>query len=213
MPLKDETVITAEILLNLKCINFSPKKQFKLTSGKKSPIYCDCRRLISFPKEMKTITNLAVKKIKSLNNFKKISNIAGGESAGIPFATLIASKLNLPMTYIRKEKKKFGKNSQIEGVIKPKENVILVEDLMTDGGSKLRFFQALEDARCDTKVLFVIFNYGIIEKNFKFKKKKINLISLTNWSAVLKVARIKNIINEKDIMIINDFLRSIGVKN
>jgi len=213
MPLKDETVITAEILLNLKCINFSPKKQFKLTSGKKSPIYCDCRRLISFPKEMKTITNLAVKKIKSLNNLKKVSNIAGGESAGIPFATLIASKLNLPMTYIRKEKKKFGKNSQIEGVIKPKENVILVEDLMTDGGSKLKFFQALENAKCDTKALFVIFNYGIIEKNFKFKKKKITLVSLTNWNAVLKVARKKKIINEKDIMIINDFLKSIGVKN
>ena len=213
MPLKDETVITAEILLNLKCINFSPKKQFKLTSGKKSPIYCDCRRLISFPKEMKTITNLAVKKIKSLNNLNKISNIAGGESAGIPFATLIASKLNLPMTYIRKEKKKFGKNSQIEGVIKPKENVILVEDLMTDGGSKLKFFEALENAKCDTKALFVIFNYGIIEKNFKFKKKKISLISLTNWNAVLKVARKKKIINEKDIMIINDFLKSIGVKN
>ena len=197
MPLKDETVITAEILLDLKCINFSPKKQFKLTSGKKSPIYCDCRRLISFPKEMKTITNLAVKKIKSLNNLKKISNIAGGESAGIPFATLIASKLNLPMTYIRKEKKKFGKNSQIEGVIKPKENVILVEDLMTDGGSKLRFFQALENAKCDTKALFVIFNYGIIEKNFKFKKKKISLISLTNWSAVLKVARKKKSLMKK----------------
>ena len=213
MPLKDETVITAEILLNLKCINFSPKKQFKLTSGKKSPIYCDCRRLISFPKEMKTITNLAVKKIKSLNNLKNISNIAGGESAGIPFATLIASKLNLPMTYIRKEKKKFGKNSQIEGVIKPKENVILVEDLMTDGGSKLRFFQALENAKCNTKALFVIFNYGIIEKSFNFKKKKITLISLTNWHTVLKVAKKKNIINEIDIMIINDFLKSIGVKN
>ena len=213
MPLKDETVIAAEILLDLKCINFSPKKQFKLTSGKKSPIYCDCRRLISFPKEMKTITNLAVKKIKSLNNLKKISNIAGGESAGIPFATLIASKLKLPMTYIRKEKKKFGKNSQIEGVIKPKENVILIEDLMTDGGSKLRFFQALENAKCNTKALFVIFNYGIIEKDFKFKKKKITLISLTNWHTVLKVARKKNIINEKDILIINNFLKSIGVKS
>ena len=213
MPLKDETVITAEILLDLKCINFSPKKQFKLTSGKKSPIYCDCRRLISFPKEMKIITNLAVKKIKSLNNLKKISNIAGGESAGIPFATLIASKLNLPMIYIRKEKKKFGKNSQIEGVIRPKENVILVEDLMTDGGSKLKFFQALENAKCDTKALFVIFNYGIIEKIFEFKKKKISLISLTNWNTVLKVARKKKIINEKDIMIISDFLKSIGVKN
>ena len=81
MPLKDETITTAEILLDLKCINFSPKKQFKLTSGKKSPIYCDCRRLISFPKEIKTITNLAVEKIKSLKDFKKISKIAGGESA------------------------------------------------------------------------------------------------------------------------------------
>ena len=90
MAIKNETIVTAEILLKLNCINFSPKKQFKLTSGKKSPIYCDCRRLISFPKEMKTITNLAVKKIKSLNNLKKICNIAGGESAGIPFATLIA---------------------------------------------------------------------------------------------------------------------------
>lgn len=213
MPLKDETVATAEILLDLKCINFSPKKQFKLTSGKKSPIYCDCRRLISFPKEMKTLTNLAVKKLRSHNDFKEISNIAGGESAGIPFATLIASKLNLPMTYIRKEKKKFGKNAQIEGVIKPKDNVILVEDLMTDGGSKLKFFQALENAKCNTKALFVIFNYGIIEKNFEFKKKKISLISLTDWHTVLKVAKKKKIINEKDRIVINKFLRSIGVKN
>ena len=84
---------------------------------------------------------------------------------------------------------------------------------MTDGGSKLRFFQALENAKCNTKALFVVFNYGIIEENFEFKKKKINLISLTNWQTVLKVARKKNIINEKDIMIINYFLRSIGVKN
>ena len=84
---------------------------------------------------------------------------------------------------------------------------------MTDGGSKLKFFEALENAKCDTKALFVIFNYGIIEKNFKFKKKKISLISLTNWNAVLKVAREKKIINEKDIVIINDFLKSIGVKN
>ena len=84
---------------------------------------------------------------------------------------------------------------------------------MTDGGSKLRFFQALENAKCDIEALFVIFNYGIIEKSFNFKKKKITLISLTNWHTVLKVAKKKNIINEIDIMIINDFLKSIGVKN
>ena len=84
---------------------------------------------------------------------------------------------------------------------------------MTDGGSKLKFFQALENAKCNTRALFVIFNYGIIEKNFEFKKKKISLISLTNWDSVLKVAERKKMINEKDIIIINDFLGSIGVKN
>ena len=213
MPLKDETVITAEILLDLKCINFSPKKQFKLTSGKKSPIYCDCRRLISFPKEMKTITNLAVKKIKSLNNLKKISNIAGGESAGIPFATLIASKLNLPMTYIRKEKKKFGKNSQIEGVIKPKENVILVEDLMTDGGSKLKFLDAIEKLGANVSGIFVIFNYGIIKDYYLFKKKKIDVISLTNWNHVLNVAYRKKILKNDEVKIVESFLEKMKVKS
>ena len=98
---------SAEILLNLGCVNFSPKKQFKLTSGKFSPVYCDCRRLISFPKERKKLINYAVQKIKNSKNFKKINNIAGGESAGIPFATLIAQKLKYPMVYIRKEQKKF----------------------------------------------------------------------------------------------------------
>ena len=103
MKMYDEEKIsfkTAEVLINLKCINFSPKKQFKLTSGKKSPVYCDCRRLISFPKERELLIKFAVKKIKNLKNFKKIKSIAGGESAGIPFASYISSKLKLPMVYI-----------------------------------------------------------------------------------------------------------------
>ena len=84
---------------------------------------------------------------------------------------------------------------------------------MTDGGSKLKFFQALDKTKCNTKALFVIFNYGIIQNNFEFKKKKIKLISLTNWEVVLKVAEIKKIINGRDISIIKEFLNSIGVKN
>ena len=99
----------AEILIDLKCINFSPKKQFKLTSGKKSPVYCDCRRIISFPEEREKLIDFGISKLKEKPKFKKISNIAGGESAGIPFAAFIAQKLNLPMTYIRKEKKNLVK--------------------------------------------------------------------------------------------------------
>ena len=94
--------IAAEILIDLKCINFSPKKQFKLTSGKKSPVYCDCRRIISFPKEREKLIQLATTKLKQNSNFNKISNIAGGDSAGFPFASFLASNLDLPITYIRK---------------------------------------------------------------------------------------------------------------
>ena len=163
----------AEILIDLKCINFSPKKQFKLTSGKKSPVYCDCRRIISFPEERERLIDFGISKLKEKPKFKKISNIAGGESAGIPFAAFIAQKLNLPMTYIRKEKKKFGKNSQIEGLLSQKDNVLLAEDLMTDGGSKLKFLDAIEKLGANVSGIFVIFNYGIIKDYYLFKKKKL----------------------------------------
>ena len=125
---------------------------------------------------MEKLTRIAVKKIKKIKQFKKLNTIAGGESAGIPFAAFIASKLKLPMIYIRKEKKKFGKNAQIEGVLKPNDNIVLVEDLMTDGGSKLKFLSAIEEAKCKTLALFVIFNYGIINENFLHNKKKLLII-------------------------------------
>ena len=203
----------AEILIDLKCINFSPKKQFKLTSGKKSPVYCDCRRLISFPKERDLLTKFSVDKIKKSKNFEKINIIAGGESAGIPFASFISSKLKLPMVYVRKEKKKFGKNSQIEGVFNANDNMLLVEDLMTDGGSKFKFFDAINNAKCTNLGLFVIFNYGILDEYLPFKNSKIKLTFLTNWNYVLKVASKKEILNKKEIIIIKNFLSSIGIKN
>ena len=204
---------SAEILLNLGCVNFSPKKQFKLTSGKSSPVYCDCRRLISFPKERKKLIQYAIQKIKNSKKFNKINNIAGGESAGIPFATLIAEKLGYPMIYIRKEKKKFGRTSQIEGLIKKNDKILLVEDLMTDGGSKVRFLEAVDKVNAETELIFVIFNYGIKNKFFYFKKKKIDLICLTNWAALLKVGITKKLINYSDLEIIKKFLFSIGVKS
>ena len=203
----------AEILIDLKCINFSPKKQFKLTSGKKSPVYCDCRRIISFPEEREKLIDLGISKLKEKPKFKKISNIAGGESAGIPFAAFIAQKLNLPMTYIRKEKKKFGKNSQIEGLLNQKDNVLLAEDLMTDGGSKLKFLDAIEKLGANVSGIFVIFNYGIIKDYYLFKKQKIDVISLTNWSHVLNVASRKKILKNDEVKIVESFLEKMKVKS
>ncbi len=210
---KHSSLIAAEILLDLKCINFSPKKQFKLTSGKKSPIYCDCRRIISFPKERKKLINLGIEKLSKDKNFNRISSIAGGESAGIPFAAFFSEKLNLPMTYIRKEKKKFGKNSQIEGIINKNDQVLLVEDLMTDGGSKLRFLEAIEAVGAKIQGIFVIFNYGIINKHYTFKKKKIDVTFLTNWKFVLDVAKKRRILSKDDINVVENFLSQRNIKN
>ena len=126
---------------------------------------------------------------------------------------MIANKLNLPMTYIRKEKKKFGKNSQIEGLIKRKDNILLVEDLMTDGGSKVKFIDAIENVGAKVNAIFVIFNYGINKNFFPHKKKKIELIFLTKWSYILNVALKKKILTTKDTIIIEKFLDSIGVKS
>ena len=204
---------SAEILLKLECVNFSTSKPFKLTSGKLSPVYCDCRRLISFPKERKLLIDFGIKKIKDKKNFPQISKIAGGESAGIPYATMIAERLNLPMTYIRKEKKKFGKNSQIEGILKKNDNVLLVEDLMTDGGSKLVFLKAIDSIGAQTKQIFVIFNYGIIDKFFNFKKFDIELISLTSWEFILEVCLKIKKVKKKEIEIIKNFLVTIGIRN
>ena len=203
----------AEILIDIGSVNFSPDKPFKLTSGKFSPVYCDCRRIISFPVERKKLIKFAITKIKERGFFEEITNIAGGETAGIPFSSLIASELNLPMTYIRKQKKEFGKKEQIEGIMKKSDNVILVEDLLTDGGSKLEFINAIENKGAEIRAIFVIFNYGIFKNYFSYNRKMIDLIYLTRWENILKVAKIKKKISEKDIKKIWFFLKTLGVKN
>ncbi len=204
---------TAKILIETKCVDFSFKKKFLLTSGKKSPIYCDCRRLISFPEQRKKIIKYSIQKIRNDNTCLNIQNIAGGESAGIPFASFIAQKMNLPLSYIRKEKKKFGKNSQIEGIIKPSEKVLLIEDLMTDGGSKIKFIESILEVKAKIKTIFVIFNYGINIDYFEFKKKKIKVIHLATWQDILNEYIIIKKLSDKHKNKIITFLKSIGVKN
>ena len=207
------SIQSAEILIDIGSVNFNVKKRFKLTSGKLSPVYCDCRRIISFPSERKKLINFLIKKLKSKDYFKSINNISGGETAGIPFASFVSSKLNLPMTYIRKQKKEFGRKEQIEGIIKEKDEVLLIEDLITDGGSKWDFLKAVKEKKAITRAIAVIFNYGLYENFITYKKKKIDLISLTNWKYILYVAKKKEILSKKDVNYIQNFLTSLGIKN
>ena len=204
---------TASILLRKKCIEFSFKQKFQLTSGRKSIVYCDCRKIISYTTEREKLINFALKKIKLDKTLNSLSNIAGGESAGIPYASLLAQKLQLPLSYIRKERKKFGKKSQIEGDIKPRDNVLIVEDLITDGRSKYNFIDAIEKVGGRIKAIFVIFNYGINTEFLEYRGKKIKIISLAKWEDVLYVLKLKKIFPQKKIQLIANFLNSMGVKN
>ncbi len=203
----------SKILLEKKCIEFDFKKKFMLTSGKLSPIYCDCRKLISFTSERNKLINLAAKKLEANDLINSATNIMGGESAGIPYASLLAEKLKLPLTYVRKEKKKFGKKSQIEGIINISDKVILVEDLMTDGGSKRNFVKAIRNVGAKLSAILVIFNYGINKENLVLNGKKIRIISLATWEDVLEIIVEKKLFKIKDINEVIKFLKSIGVKN
>ena len=204
---------TASILLKKKCIEFSFKKKFQLTSGRKSIVYCDCRKIISYTNERDKLINFALKKIKLDKTLNSLTNIAGGESAGIPYASLLAQKLKLPLSYIRKERKKFGKKSQIEGNIKYNDKVLLVEDLITDGSSKYNFIDAVEEVGARIKAIFVIFNYGINKEFLEYNGKKIKIISLAKWEDVINILKLKNIFPQKEISSIVNFLSSMGIKN
>ena len=143
---RDAALTTARILLEIKAINFRPEEPYTFTSGWKSPVYIDCRRIIFFPRARTRICELGVEKINRHIGFETIEAVAGGETAGIPFAAWIADRMSAPMAYVRKRAKGFGRNALIEGDVPEGKRTLLVEDLTTDGQSKIRFAQALRDA-------------------------------------------------------------------
>ena len=147
----------AEILIKIESVKFSFIKPFTLTSGLLSPVYVDCRRIMSFVEERKIIFDYAIQNIKK--NTSDFDILAGGETAGIPYAAYLSELLKKPMIYVRKKAKDFGKNQQIEGCFKENQKVILIEDLATDGGSKIAFIEALRNANLRVTDIFVIFFY------------------------------------------------------
>ena len=198
----------ANLLLSIGCVNIDFKKQFTLTSGKKSPVYVDCRKLISFPKERELIINEMSKQIKS--KYKDNSTIiAGGETAGIPYSSFLCQKMKYPMIYIRKSPKGFGKGKLIEGEFKKNTQSILVEDMATDGGSKLHFIRALRQNELKVKDIYVVFYYGIYPKAKKnISKMKVNLNYLTSWRDILTIS--PNYVSDKDYKNLKNYLESIS---
>ena len=197
--------IIAEKLIDIESVKFSFENHFTLTSGLKSPVYVDCRKIISFIDERELIMNEA------LNYFEKnkiqFDLVAGGETAGIPYAAIISEKIKKPMVYIRKKPKGFGQNQQIEGHFKEKEKAILIEDLATDGGSKVVFVEAMRKAGLIVNDIFVIFYYDIFNLEYSvLSKLNVNIHSLCTWKDIISVIEKKNSYKENDIKNLKKFL-------
>ena len=180
---------TARILLETEAVLFQPDNPFTFTSGRLSPVYIDCRRLISFPRARRKLMDMGADLIERRVGCESLDAIAGGETAGIPFAAWIADRLSLPMLYVRKQAKGFGRNAQIEGELKDGARVLLVEDLASEGTSKLNFVRAIRQAGGEIAHTFVIFNYGIFPQiDTSLAAEGITLHALATWWDVADTA-------------------------
>ena len=198
---------TAKILLQTQSVLLSPNDPFTLTGGKKSPVYVDCRRLIAFPQARTEIIRLAGAKLGEEVGFDVFDAVAGGETAGIAYAAWLAESLHKPMAYIRKKPKGFGLNARIEGDLQPGQNVLLVEDLATDGGSKVSFADAVRDSGAYCEHCFVVFYYGIFAHAEEvLQSAGIKLHYLATWHDIMAEARSAELMSEADLAQVQEFL-------
>ena len=189
-PREEIARLTARMLLETRAVHFNAAEPFTLASGLPSPTYIDCRKLISFPRIRSTLMDFLTITVMRDAGFETFDNIAGGETAGIPFAALVAERMALPMTYVRKKPKGYGRNARIEGAMSEGQDVLLVEDLTTDGGSKLSFVDAIRDTGATCGHTAVIFYYGIFpETEQTLADHGVALHYLCTWWDVLAEAR------------------------
>lgn len=182
--------LSARMLLEIEAVHLNAAEPFTLASGLPSPTYIDCRKLISYPRIRATLMDFLTVTVMRNAGFEAFDNIAGGETAGIPFAALVAERMGLPMTYVRKKPKGYGRNARIEGAMAEGQRVLLVEDLTTDGGSKLSFVDAIRETGASCAHTAVIFYYGIFPETEKtLGAHGITLHHLCTWWDVLAEAK------------------------
>ncbi|WP_366555844.1 orotate phosphoribosyltransferase [Aquibaculum sediminis] len=199
--------LTAETLLDIEAVLFRPQEPFTFTSGRKSPVYVDCRRIISFPRARGLMMDLGCGLLARKAGVEAFDAVAGGETAGIPFAAWVAERLGLPMVYVRKKPKGFGRNARIEGTFPEGARILLVEDLATDGGSKLSFVEALREAGAEVAHSFVIFHYGIFPQGIaQLEAAGVKLHALCTWWDALAAAEAKGYLDEAGIAEVRRFL-------
>lgn len=200
----------ARILLETRSVLFNADEPFIFTSGETSPVYIDVRRLISFPDERSQLMDYAAALLMETIGADDIDYVAGGETAGIPYAAFVAERLHKPMLYVRKKPKGFGKMAQIEGCMEEEgKKVVLIEDLQTDGGSKRVFIEALRNAGAIVENSFVVFHYDIFPKSQQnMQELGVALKNLVTWWDVLAMAKEMGSFDNKTLEIVESFLNA-----
>lgn len=187
----------AQYLLQVKAIKLSPNKPFTWASGWKSPIYCDNRVTLSYPKIRTYIRQEFVKLLNDV--FGSADVIAGVATGGIPQGALVAQDLGLPFIYVRSAEKKHGMGNVIEGVLEPGQSVIIIEDLISTGGSSLKAAEAIREAGGVVKGMLAIFTYGFPVATEAFKEAKVSLGTLSDYETLITLAAEENYISTADI--------------
>ena len=188
----------AKDLLDIQAVFLRPNEPFTWASGIKSPIYCDNRLTLSYPNVRDDIEQGLAKLIREY--YPECECLMGTATAGIAHAALVANILGLPMGYVRGGAKSHGRNNRIEGLVKPGIKVIVVEDLISTGGSSLECVDALKDAGCGAIGMVAIFTYGLPKATANFNDKQCSFHTLTNYDALIEVAVEKQYIQESDLI-------------
>jgi orotate phosphoribosyltransferase len=199
--------LMARMLWEIGAVHFSAEKPYKFASGMMSPVYIDCRKLLSYPRVRSAIMDFASATIMRNAGFEKFDCIAGGETAGIPFAALLAERLSLPMIYVRKAPKGHGRNAQIEGHMPEGARVLVIEDLTTAGGSMFKFIDAVRAAGGVVDHGIALFYYDIFDEGaLRFADGKVKLHYIATWRNVLEVAKEQKLFDGKTLSEVESFL-------
>ncbi|MEW6344119.1 MAG: orotate phosphoribosyltransferase [Paraburkholderia sp.] len=207
--LRTDTGLTSSVakaLIEAGCVQFRIDEPFRLPSGWTSPVYMNCRRLISFPKLRHDLVNAGLQLLKERNCLEGLDSIVGAEASGIALAAWIADTLKLPLHYVRKKAKGLGPSTQIEGLIEPGDRVLLVDDLIAAGESKREFCRALNEVGVQIKDIFVVFEYGVFPTDEVLKPWDVTVHALCNWNDVLEAAKAESLADDRAIDELQAFL-------
>ena len=191
----------AEKLLKVKAIKLQPTNPFTWASGWKSPFYCDNRKTLSYP-SLRNFVKVEISRL-ILEKFGQVDAIAGVATGAIAQGVLVAEELNLPFVYVRSSPKDHGLENLIEGELRPGMKVVVIEDLISTGGSSLKAVEAIRRDGCEVIGMVASYTYGFPVAIEAFKNANVELVTLTNYEAVLEVALSTGYINEEDVPVLN----------